>query len=51
MIMMEKTDKNNQTDNSRPASPDLLENNTSIVESHIVIKDPESGEIIMSRRD
>lgn len=32
-------------------SPELMENQSSIVESHIVIKDPETNEILISRRD
>lgn len=36
---------------NKQKSPEFVENQSSIVESHIVIKDPETNEILISRRD
>jgi hypothetical protein len=40
-----------KTEQYKPKSPEFLEDQSSIVESHIVIKDPETNEILISRRD
>lgn len=40
-----------QQEQQQPQQPDMFEQQGSIVESHIVIKDPESGEIILNQRD
>lgn len=34
-----------------PQTPEFVESQSSIVESHIVIKDPETNEILINRRD
>lgn len=36
---------------NKPQSSGFVENQSSIVESHIVIKDPETNEILINRRD
>lgn len=47
---MQENKENTVKDNQRP-EPQMLEQQTSVVESHIVIRDPDSGEIILNRRD
>lgn len=42
---------NEKQENKQPQQPDMFEQQSSIVESHIVIKDPESGEVILNQRD
>jgi hypothetical protein len=51
MSMQEQKDIT-QTEKNKPQTPDgFTENQSSIVESHIVIKDPETNEILINRRD
>ncbi len=40
-----------KTEQIKPRTPEFVENQSSIVESHIVIKDPETNEILINRRD
>lgn len=48
---MQEKQKPVNTEQNKNKSPELMENQSSIVESHIVIKDPETNEILISRRD
>lgn len=48
--MQEQKETTNFEEN-KPQAPGFVENQSSIVESHIVIKDPETNEILINRRD